>query len=225
MSDDPDAPRARPRISKTAQPTKEQILKLDELSRRDYFPALARLVMVPENRSRKAYTVVREIYLSLCDSWWHNLVDSVELHLPKEDLSKLVAEAAATQKKMLEVEMWLKKPTSPLSMSAGLKMVEGSDSPIWRNTILKQIGKRSRRGQPASKRYLALGALDLKCAYPHSSLQEITKLICPCGKQKHPPQCREQQRQQIKRLVKFLREHGHDFKWEHISTWTWEPPE
>jgi hypothetical protein len=149
----------------------------------------------------------------------------VELRLSKDELSKLVAEVASAQKRMYEVEMWLRKPSSGLSLSGALKMIEGSDSPLWRNTILKQIGKRSSRGQPPSKRYLALKALDLKCAYPHSSLQEITKLICPCGKPKHSPECREQLRQQVIKLVKFLREHGHDFKWEHIATQTAEAPE
>lgn len=223
---DSDANSGRSRLSKPARPSKEQVLELDKLPRRDFFPAAARLTLLPENRSRKAYTVVREIWLTLADSWWNKLIDSVELSLSlsKEELSKLVKEVADTQEKMSKVEMWLKKPTSPLSFDSAFKMIEGSDSPLWRNTILKQIGKRPRSGQPASKRYLAVQALDLKCAYPHSSYQQITKLICPCGREKHLPQCTQQLRQQIMRLVKFLREHGHDFKWEHISTWTWEPP-
>jgi hypothetical protein len=57
MSEDPDTQRARSRLQKPAQPSKDQIRQLNDLSRRDYFPALARLSLFPENRSRKAYMV------------------------------------------------------------------------------------------------------------------------------------------------------------------------
>jgi len=225
MSEDSDTPQARSRIQKPAQPSEDQIRQLNDLSRRDYFPALARLSLVPENRSRKAYTVVRDIYLRIADSWWSKLMDSVELSLSREERSKLVAEIKDEQKRMTEVELWLKPPEAPLSLDQALKFIKAAPSDAWQKTVMSRVGKRSRPGQPASKRRLALHALDIKCAYPHTSLSEATKLLCPCGRQKHLPQCRDQLRQQIIKLVKFLREHGHDFKWEHISTWKWEPTE
>ncbi len=225
MPEDSDANRARPRLTEPKKPSKEEVLQLQSLPRRDFFPAVARIIMVPENRSRKAYTVVREIYLTLADSWWNRLVDIIELRLSKEDQAKLLVEATRIQKELLEIETWLRKPDAPLSLNAGLKMIENSSSVLWQRTVLKQIGKRKQAGQPASKRYVAVQALDLKCAYPHTSLMEVTKLICPCGQQEHLHKCREQIRQQVMKLVKFLREHGHDFRWDHISASKWEPPE
>jgi hypothetical protein len=102
-------------------------------------------------------------------------------------------------------------------MEQALKFVEGSKSEFWRDSIMRQVGKRRRPGQPASKRHLAVRALDFKCAYPDTSLREVTELVCPCGRDTHLPKCREQLRQQIKGLVKLLREHGHDFTWDHIK--------
>jgi hypothetical protein len=147
---DSDASSGRSRLSKPARPSKEEVLALDKLPRRDFFPAAARLTLLPENRSRKAYTVVREIWLTLADSWWNKLIDSVELSLSKEELSRLIEEVGDTQERMAKIEMWLKKPTSPLSFDSAFKMIEGSNSPLWRNTILKRIGKRHRSGQPVA---------------------------------------------------------------------------
>jgi hypothetical protein len=201
------------RIRKAEKPSKEQVLQLAKLPRREFYPAAARLTLFPENPTRKAYTALREIYLAFADAWWDLLSDSAERPVSKEHF----AQVTAAQEKMSEVMLWLRKPDPPLTLDAALKIVEGSKSEFWRTSVMSQVGKRRRPGQPALKRYLALQALDVKCAYPDMSLREVTDELCPCGKDKHTLQCREQLRQQIKRLVKFLKQYGHDFTWDHIK--------
>ena len=123
-----------------------------------------------------------------------------------------------TQKKMEEVQLWLRPPERPMSLEAALKIASGSKSKYWREAVMKRAGKHRRRGQPPSKRHLALQALDIKCAYPDTSLRQVTEILCPCGSEAHTDRCQQQLRQQILRLVKFLGEHGHDFTWEHIKS-------
>ena len=121
-----------------------------------------------------------------------------------------------------EIELWFRPPMQPLSLEQAIELIEGSKSEFWRQSIMSQAGKRRRAGQPVSKRHLALPALDLKCAYPDTSLREATDTLCPCGNDEHTHNCREQLRQQIKRLVKFFRVHGDDFTWERIKTEGWK---
>ena len=59
MPEDSDANRERPG-SPNQETVQEGVLQLQSLPRRDFFPAVARIIMVPENRSRKAYTVVQK---------------------------------------------------------------------------------------------------------------------------------------------------------------------
>jgi hypothetical protein len=202
-------------------PTAEEIAKLADSKNQpiyESFPLYMRVVLVPENPTRKAYTIVRSIYLALGDELAQMMKDAGQL-----DAKTWQKQFDACMRKLFEVDAWLNPPLEPLSLEDAAEVVKAFDtsSPVFvdaiRDYVTKQIGKRPRRGQPASKRHLALLALDGKCAYPVLSLRNVTEVLCPCGKATHSPQCREQLRQQINALVKFLKRHGFDFTWERIG--------
>lgn len=200
------------------KPTKSKALNLDALSQRDFYPTVARLSLFPANPKRKAYMAVREIYLAQAAQWWNMLIDAIEKPITKEYVVRL----QKAQTKLFDIQLWLRAPAGPLSLDAALKMIKEPSPEVWRTAVIARVGKRVQAGQPALKRYLALQALDIKCEYPSLSLKDITALICPCGAKRHPPQCKEQLRQQINRLVKFLRDHGHDFRWDRLTTRQWK---
>jgi hypothetical protein len=205
------------RITKDKEPSREELHQLLNSTHEDKIRLFARLLLVPENPSRQAYTVLREIYLAAVDDFW-KLTMNLGQNLSKEEFAQFTD---ASDKKD-EIESWLRPPIQPLSIELAIKFTERSKSEFWRQSVLGQVGKHRRAGQPSSKRYLALRALDIKCAYPDTSLKDATDILCPCGKDEHTPQCREQLRQQINRLVKFLRSHGYDFTWERIKTEGWK---
>ncbi len=203
------------------QPTPEEIAKLADSKNQpfyDSFPLYMRAVLVPENPTRKAYTAVRGIYLALGDELAQLLKDA-----GKPDAKTWQKQFDACKRKLYEADAWLKPPLGPLSLEVASKVLKAlSNSSAFfvgaaREFVTRQTGKRLRRGQPASKRHLALMALDGKCAYPVLSLRDFTELLCPCGKATHSLQCKEQLRQQINALVKFLKRHGFDFTWERIG--------
>jgi hypothetical protein len=201
------------------QPTPEEIAKLaEDQPFYDSFPLYIRVVHVPENLTRKVYTVVRGIYLATGDELVRLMKNA---GTPDEKTWQKQYEAC--KRKLDEVDAWLKPPIEPLSLdnaSKVLKAMSSSSAPVRvaaNEFLTKHVGKRPRRGQPASKRHLALIALDSKCAYPALSLRDIMEPLCPCGKTTHSPQCKEQLRQQINLLVKFLKRHGFDFTWERIG--------
>lgn len=203
------------------QPSPEDLARLAESKNQpiyDSLPVYLRAVLVPENPTRKAYSAVRGIYLALGDELAQLLKDA-----GKPDEKTWQKQVDACCRKLYEADAWLHPPLEPLSLEDAPKVVKAFDnsSPFFvdavRDYVTRQIGKRPRRGQPASKRHLALKALDGKCAYPILSLRDFTEALCPCGKATHTPQCREQLRQQIKALVKFLKRHGFDFTWERIG--------
>jgi hypothetical protein len=206
---------------KRKRPTPEEIAKLAESKNEsfyDSFPLFMRVVLMPENPTRIAYTAVREIYLALGDELAQMMKDA-----GKPDVKTWQKQFNACRRRFYEADSWLNPPLDPLSLETAAKVLKtfSTSSPFFfdaiREYLTKQIGKRPRRGQPASKRHLALLALDGKCAYPMLSLRDFTEELCPCGKATHTPQCREQLRQQINALVKFLKRHGFDFTWERIG--------
>jgi hypothetical protein len=184
----------------------------------EWFPLYMRVVLAPENPTRKAYTAVRDIYVGLGDELAEMMRDA-----GKSDPKTWQKQIDTYTRKLFEADTWLNPPLEPLSLEDAAKVVQAFEpsSPQFLNAVrdyvTKQIGKRPRRGQPASKRYLALLALDGKCAYPALSLRGATEVLCPCGRTSHSPQCREQLRQQINTLVKYLKRHGFDFTWERIG--------
>jgi hypothetical protein len=110
-------------------------------------------------------------------------------------------------------------------MDAAIEMVSKTDSPLLRDSIIRQVGKRHQRGQPASKRHLGLFALDAKYKYPTATLRQATNALCPCEighDREHTAKCREQLRQQINRAVKLMKSFGYDFTWERIGTEGWK---
>jgi len=116
-------------------------------------------------------------------------------------------------------------PHPPLTMDVALEMIGKTDAPFLRDAIIRQVGKRLRRGLPASKRHLGVLALDAKYKYPTATLREATNALCPCeiGRDReHTAKCREQLRQQIKRAVKLMKSLGYDFTWERIGTEGWK---
>ena len=204
-------------------PSKEQLEELIGLPLKERGPELARLLLVPENPSRIAYTVLRQIYLTLVEEYWGRIAEIIEprtgeTYQPVSPMKESLQELMNVQSKMEELQLWLKPPHPPLSLQDALKLAANSQSEFWQRSIMKQIGKRRSPGQPATKRHLALRALDIKCAYPETSLREVTDILCPCGNDAHTTSCREQLRQQILRLVRFLRQYGHDFTWAHLTT-------
>jgi hypothetical protein len=205
------------RIKRPQRPSQEEYQKLLDLPPREFGPAAARFLVL-ENPSRIAYTVLRQIYLTLVDDWWRKMLEITERSGSNEEIALLMDAWMAAQEKMEEVRPWLRRDEPPLSLGEALDIVKDSKSEFWRESIMRQVGKRRRPGQPASKRYLALQALDIKCAYPDTSLRQVTDMLCPCGNETHTDSCREQLRQQILRLVKFLRQYGHDFTWAHIQS-------
>jgi hypothetical protein len=200
-------------------PSPEDIAKLDEdLPIYESLPLYMRAVLVPENLTRKAYTVVRGIYLTIGEELVQLMKDA-----GKPDEKTWQKQYNDCKRRLNEADAWLKPPLEPLSLdnaSKVLKALGKSSADVReaaRDFLTKQVGKRPRRGQPASKRHLALIALDSKCAYPVLSLRDIMEPLCPCGKPTHSVQCKEQFRQQINLLVKFLKRHGYDFTWERIG--------
>lgn len=212
---------SEPRIKRARQPSEDEASKLGDLTHAELMPRVARLFLLPENPTRQAYTVLREIYLTTYDAWW-DVIWSLTKSNTGEQLDVLFPRLLEIQDKLTELQSWLIPPRPPLSLEAAAELIKNTKSDVWRESILKGVGKRRRAGQPASKRYLALRAVDIKCAYPETSLRDATDILCPCGKEEHTPKCREQLRQQINRLVKLLREHGYDFTWERIKDRGWK---
>jgi hypothetical protein len=176
-------------------------------------PLYVRYVLVPENLTRAAYTVLRDIFLDAADEW-----AVVLREIGKPDPQAWLTRFNEGKRKLDDIDVWLKPPTPPFSLENAAQVLKiVGDSQSVKDMLMKQIGKRPRRGQPASKRYLALIALDIKCAYSILSLRDVTDLVCPCGKPTHSSQCREQMRQQVNRLVRFLKPYGHDFTWERVG--------
>jgi hypothetical protein len=203
------------------EPTPEERAKLAESKNQpfyDSFPLYMRVVLVPANPTRKAYTAVRSIYLALGDELAQLMKDAGKL-----DAKTWRKQFDACKRKLDEADSWLKPPLERLSLEDAAKVLKafGTSSAFFidaaRDYVTKQTGKRPRRGQPASKRHLALKALDGKCAYPVLSLRDFTEMLCPCGKATHTPQCKEQLRQQVNLLVNYLKRHGFDFTWERIG--------
>lgn len=194
-------------------PSNEQIRKLlVSLTPTELFSVFIRFALVPEHPQRQAYTILRHIYLPRIDRVWDLLNDGARQGFDKVWGAQIKAAIESAS----EAESWLRPPERVLTLEAALNMIEGTKSQLWRNAVMKGVGKHRRRGQPASKRWLAVWALDFKCDNPDLSLSEVTEEICQCGKDKHTEKCREQLRQQIKGLVKFLDQHGYDFTWDHI---------
>lgn len=197
------------RITRSHRPTKDELIRLFDSPRDEILAGIGRLLLAPENPSRKVYSVLREIYLARWDEFNTTVTTGFDSGWPER--------VKAVQVKKQEAEIWLSPPEEPYSLEIALKMVAGSKSELWNKAVMEGVGKHRRRGQPKSKRHLAVKALDIKVAYPEATLREVTEVICPCGQREHTNQCRQQLRQQILRLVKFLKQHGHDFTWDRIS--------
>ena len=206
------------RIKKTQRPSEEEIERILALPYKELIPAVARFLLVPENPSRIAYSVLRQIFLTTVDDFWETTLEVLLEPMTNTEIGTSLSESKAAKKRVEEISLWFKPPEEPMSLETALRLAAGSKSKYWTESVMKQAGKHRRPGQPASKRHLALMALDIKCAYPDTSRREVTDILCPCGNEAHTDRCREQLRQQVLRLVKFLRQHGHDFTWEHIKS-------
>jgi hypothetical protein len=187
---------------------------LVELPARDIFPIFVEVCLVPRDPLRKAYTELRDIYLPRVEKLWSLMLEVAEKH---EFPAGWSAEMKLALKSVHEVEIWLSPPEEVLTWASAIKLLKGTKSELFHDAVIKSVGKRRRPGQPKSKRHLAVFALDFKSAYPETTLRDVTNHLCPCGQKKHTAQCREQLRQQIKSLVKFLKQHGHDFTWSTIQ--------
>jgi hypothetical protein len=181
----------------------------------DMVVAVAAVLLVPANTKREAYSVLREIYLKRYEEFATVLFASNSY----ESGGKWGDAMLLSLERKDEIEVWLRPPLAPLSPERALKMIEGTKSQLWRDAVLEKVGKRRGRGQPPSKRHLAVQALDIKCADPKITLRDITALLCPCGKSalEHSDKCREQMRQQINGLVKLFRGLGYNFTWDHLT--------
>lgn len=172
--------------------------------------------LLASDPKRRVYTILRECFIKTFGGSLGSIFDAKS----PGRTSKL----AQSRKTFEEIVSWLSPPYQPLTTEEALKIVNSDVSPAWRDVIFGLIGKHPRRGQPASKRHLAVYALDLKCARPTLTLRKATDVLCPCGKAagQHTDKCREQLRQQINRLITFLKTLGYDFTWERIGTDGWK---
>lgn len=176
---------------------------------REFFNALS----PSEDPDRKAYSILRQIYLPIAESFWE-----LSLNMPKEDAAttEWQLQLKRINEEIEKLSSWFEQSPTALSLAESICLSEFVDSTAWKMAVLSKAGKRPLSGRPASKRWLALWALDLKCEKPELSYSEVTAHLCQCGREKHPASCREQLRQQINILVEFFRGHGFDFGWDHI---------
>jgi len=169
------------------------------------------LALLPVDPSRQVYTILRKCFVD----YFGEFLDSVFAEKSPEWRLKI----SQTQKRFEEVVSWVSPPYKPMTSEQALSLIDGASPAVWRDAVLRSVGKHPRRGQPRSKRHLAVWALDMKCLDPSLTLRAATDVLCPCGKAtgQHTDKCREQLRQQINRLVKFLKTLGYDFTWERIG--------
>lgn len=71
-----------------------------------------------------------------------------------------------------------------------------------------RVAQRKPHGRPATKRHLAVIALDKWLTNPRISWPRITREVCNCGEQTHGPACHERLRQQVNDLRSVLRRLG-----------------
>jgi len=174
--------------------------------------------LVPDHPERHVYSILRELWLRFFADFLEAAF-SDSSNSPERD-SKM----SQSQKMMRELRSWLFAPVEPLTTADALQILTEISDQSTQEIILRSVGKRSHRGQPASKRHLAIFALDAKYVFPHLTQRAATHMLCPCGKgdDQHSDKCREQMRQQINRAVKLLRTFGYDFTWERIGTDGWK---
>jgi hypothetical protein len=197
--------------SQHKRPSKEELReKLEALTPGELMAFSMRLA-IREHRDRIVYTILRDIVLAAVDDL------SALLNSPPIEPHEWITRLLEASKKVTEMSVWLRPDIPVLSLEDAVKMAQGTKSELWRKAAISRAGKRPRAGRPSTKRRLAVRALDIKCTRPETTHREITDALCPCGKDEHTDRCREQMRQAIKLLVKFLREHGHDFRWDHIK--------
>jgi hypothetical protein len=172
--------------------------------------------LAPPDPERHVYSILREILLRF-------FVDFLKAVFSDKSVARTV-QMSHSQKMMREIHSWLIPASGPLTAEQALRMIQGKTPPVLRDAILRSVGKRRGRGQPAVKRHLAILALDMKYTSPGLTLRASTDTFCPCGKGvgEHGDKCREQLRQQINRAVKLLRTFGYDFTWERVGTDGWK---
>jgi hypothetical protein len=175
--------------------------------------------LLPPDPKRRVYTVLRERFV---ESFGEFLGNVFAERSPDRTLK-----LSQSRKTFEEIVSWVSPPHKPLTSEQALNLIGSNSHPVWRDAIFQMIGKHLQRGQPRSKRHLAVLALDMKCAQPTLTRRAVTDALCPCGKGvgQHSDRCREQLRQQINRLVKFLKTLGYDFTWERIGTEGWKESE
>ena len=180
------------------------------LTQPEFIVFLLSISAVRPDETRIVYTILREVFLERALEFFQNAL--------KFD-AEWAQRTMASRERFEEIQGWLRPPQKPLTLERGLQLIKDSKSKDWSRAVLKRIGKHPRRGQPTSKKHLAVPALDMKFLHSPLTLRQATDALCPCGHPigKHSDQCREQLRQQINRLVKFLRTLGYDFTWERIG--------
>ena len=71
-----------------------------------------------------------------------------------------------------------------------------------------EIAQRKPHGRPATKRHLAVLALDMWLTNPKAAWPRVTREVCNCGQQIHGQVCEEQLRQQVNDLKAVLQKMG-----------------
>lgn len=61
------------------------------------------------------------------------------------------------------------------------------------------------RGRPSELKLLAVYALEAKLARPEATWDQITRLLCPCKKQRHDSYCSDNLQSEVRRLKSLLR--------------------
>jgi hypothetical protein len=71
-----------------------------------------------------------------------------------------------------------------------------------------KIAQQKPHGRPATKRHIAVVALDTYLENPKVSWPQVFREVCNCGRETHGPACQEQLRQQVQDLKAVLGKFG-----------------
>lgn len=88
---------------------------------------------------------------------------------------------------------------------AGYRDAGFSDEQALENLEAAQVRS---KGRSATKRHVAIPALDMWLTNRRLSWPRVFRRVCPCGKDTHDAACLEQIRQQVNDLRSFMRKNG-----------------
>jgi hypothetical protein len=116
---------------------------------------------------------------------------------------------------LAELTSWLGPPLSVMSDDERSLALQAAQSIWWAEGFAPleivenlRIAHQKPHGRPATKRHLAVVALDMWLADPKLSWPRVTRRVCNCGESEHSRGCEEQLRQQVNDLRSALKKFG-----------------